>query len=148
MDITELMDLMGTSSQTYDPSETAQTVGKDDFMRLLITELKNQDPLEPVANTDFVTQLAQFSSLEQTENMSDSLEALATLQQETFRLQSLSGASALIGKEVVFYEGWTDTTHSGVVEAVEVDRGSITLKIEGHNVPLSQVMEVREPASE
>jgi flagellar basal-body rod modification protein FlgD len=63
------------SASTAVPS---QSLGKDDFLRLLTTQLQNQDPLSPMDNTAFVAQMAQFSSLEQLQNLNGSLEQLAS----------------------------------------------------------------------
>lgn len=72
------------------------TVGKEEFLKLFTTQLRFQDPLNPLKSTEFTTQLAQFSSLEQLINMNDSLESILTYQ------NSLNNALAtgLIGREV------------------------------------------------
>jgi flagellar basal-body rod modification protein FlgD len=80
-----------------------QELGKDQFLQILVTQLKNQDPLQPMQDKDFIAQMAQFSSLEQTMNMATQLTALR---------QSAGMAASLIGKTV----GWQETTNSGVVE--------------------------------
>ncbi|MFQ5454003.1 MAG: flagellar hook assembly protein FlgD, partial [Candidatus Zixiibacteriota bacterium] len=77
-----------------------QTLGKDDFLQLLVTKLQYQDPLKPMEDQDFIAQLAQFSSLEQMNNISD---GIATSNQWDFlQMQSLNNvmASGLIGKDV------------------------------------------------
>jgi flagellar basal-body rod modification protein FlgD len=84
-------------------------MGKDDFLKLLITQLSNQDPTSPMENTEFIAQMAQFSSLEQMTNMN----------QEFAKMNSMlvsSQAVATIGKTVDVSLG--DTTTTGVVEAV------------------------------
>ena len=67
-----------------------------DFLRLLIVQMQNQDPLEPLKNEEFVAQLAQFSSLEQLINMNESLSALNLLQSSINNSQALN----LIGKRI------------------------------------------------
>jgi flagellar basal-body rod modification protein FlgD len=76
-------------------------MGQKDFLTLFTTQLKNQDPLDPVKNEAFVAQLAQFSQLEATTNMSNSL---ATFVGSMSSSQMLSGAN-LIGKKVSVADG-------------------------------------------
>ncbi len=86
-----------------------QELGKDDFLKLLITQLSNQDPTEPMENTEFIAQMAQFSSLEQMTNMN----------QEFAKMNSMlvsSQAVNTIGKTVDVNLG--DTVTTGVVDAV------------------------------
>ena len=73
-----------------------KSLGKDEFLRLLIAQLKNQDPLSPMENTEFTAQMAQFSSLEQLFNVNDNLESLQTLNAAVANTQAL----ALIGKQI------------------------------------------------
>lgn len=77
-----------------------QTLGKDDFLQLLVTKLQHQDPLKPMDDSDFIAQLAQFSTLEQMYNIA---EGIATSNKWDFlQMQSLNNvmASGLIGREV------------------------------------------------
>ncbi|UTD03847.1 flagellar hook assembly protein FlgD [Treponema socranskii subsp. buccale] len=84
------------------------SLGKDDFLKLLIAQLSNQDPTSPIENTEFIAQMAQFSSLEQMTNMSAEFAKLAGV----FRV---SEASSMLGKTVTLNVG--DTTATGVVQA-------------------------------
>nr|WP_277056641.1 flagellar hook assembly protein FlgD [Treponema socranskii] len=84
------------------------SLGKDDFLKLLIAQLSNQDPTSPIENTEFIAQMAQFSSLEQMTNMSAEFTKLAGV----FRV---SEASSMLGKTVTLNVG--DTTTTGVVQA-------------------------------
>ena len=67
-----------TNTSTSTGLGSSSTVSKDEFLKLLVTQLKYQDPLDPQKPDQFVTELAQFSTLEQMTNMSSSLETLAT----------------------------------------------------------------------
>lgn len=73
-------------------------LGKDDFLRLLTTQLANQDPLDPMDNTAFVSQMAEFSTLEHMMNMSESVGQLAVAQ----AVSNGTNMVGLIGKEVAF----------------------------------------------
>jgi flagellar basal-body rod modification protein FlgD len=88
---------------------TPQTpvMGKDDFLHLLVTQLQNQDPLNPTDHTEFTAQLAQFSSLEQLNNVNDNLEELQNFQASTNNSQTVS----LLGKEI--------TTNGNFLQLVE-----------------------------
>ncbi|MBP3365992.1 MAG: flagellar hook assembly protein FlgD [Treponema sp.] len=96
-------------SITVEGRKVQHDLGKDDFLKLLITQLSNQDPTSPMENTEFIAQMAQFSSLEQMTNMN----------QEFAKMNSMlvsSQAVSTIGRTVDVSLGDTKTT--GVVEAV------------------------------
>ena len=82
-------------------------LGKDDFLKLLITQLQNQDPTSPMENNEFIAQMAQFSSLEQMTNMSTSFAKMASF-------ISSQEATSTLGKTVELNVG--DTTTTGIVE--------------------------------
>lgn len=92
---------------TVNGRQTSNQLGKDDFLKLLITQMQNQDPTEPMENTEFIAQMAQFSSLEQMTNMSTSFEKVANYISE-------SSATSTLGKTVELNIG--DTTVKGIVE--------------------------------
>lgn len=82
--------------QTSSITNSNSALGKDDFLTLLVAQLQNQDPLNPMDGTDFTAQLAQFSSLEQLQNMNTNLESMHT----TATIQTYSNAVSFIGKTV------------------------------------------------
>ena len=91
----------------HEGRKTSNELGKDDFLKLLITQLSNQDPTSPMEDTQFISQMAQFSSLEQMTNMSTSFAKMADY------LNSQEAAGTL-GKTVELNLG--DATVQGVVE--------------------------------
>ena len=91
-----------TTTGTTTGSGTTSALGQDTFLKLLITQMKNQNPLNPQDNTAFVAQLAQFSSLQGIQNLNTTVTNLASGMQSSQALQ----ASALVGRTV---EVKTDT---------------------------------------
>lgn len=77
---------------------TKQELDKDDFLKILITQLQHQDPTSPMEDREFISQMAQFSSLEQMTNMSQSFSRLAAIFNST-------EAQALLGKNVEIQDG-------------------------------------------
>lgn len=118
------------------------TLGKDAFLQLLVSQLQNQDPLEPTGNAEFVAQLAQFSSLEGIQEVNENLVGLAVLQQGNALLSQLTDSSALIGKSVRFVGADGLGEQEGVVDSVKIDDGYATLSIGGEDIPLGNVLEV------
>ena len=85
-----------TTTETSASSSKNDDLGRDQFLTLLVAQLQHQDPLNPMESTEFTSQLAQYSSLEQLMNINDSLESLKTSQNESAQLQALN----FIGKEI------------------------------------------------
>ncbi|MGE3912483.1 MAG: flagellar hook capping FlgD N-terminal domain-containing protein [Chloroflexota bacterium] len=109
----------------------AAGMGKDDFMQLLIAQLKNQDPMKPMEDKEFITQLAQFSSLEAVEKMNSQLE-------ELLGSQSLVQAATLIGKQATA-KLTTGETLTGVISEVRMISGQPTAIINGQEVDTSLI---------
>ncbi len=101
-----------------------QIMGKDDFLKLLVGQLKNQDPMNPKSDTDFIGQMTQFSQLEQTTNMAG---ANAQLLAE----QRGARAVTLLGRSVTYPDPTTGAAATGVVERVEWVAGSPSLTVGG-----------------
>ncbi|MFM8245587.1 MAG: flagellar hook assembly protein FlgD [Burkholderiaceae bacterium] len=122
-----------TTTQYKQEQENAVINGKGDqmgqtaFLTLFTTQLKNQNPLDPMDNTAFVSQLAQFSQLEATTKMSGSMESLV----KSLSTSQISGASALIGKTVGITDGkavYDGAPVNGFV-TLPTDVDSLTLKV-------------------
>ena len=105
-----------------------KALGKDAFLQLLVTQLKNQNPLEPQDNGEFVAQLAQFSSLEGINNLNDSVNAISSNFSSSQALQ----ASSLVGRSIITQtdKALVDTSKSmtGSV-AVTAATGNVSVKI-------------------
>jgi len=86
------------STPKYAQSSDEDIMGKEDFLTLLVAQLQNQDPLNPDDATEFTSQLAEFSSLEQLQNLNESMESLASAQQQADKFATMG----LMGQEVVY----------------------------------------------
>jgi flagellar basal-body rod modification protein FlgD len=101
-----------------------QILGKDDFLKLMVAQMKNQDPMNPADDKDNIAQMAQFSSLEQITN-------LATATQDLANKMSLTQNIGLLGHTVT-YTGVDGTAVSGTVDGMNLDKtGAATLSVAG-----------------
>ncbi len=125
------INFIDTGGSNYSTPTIDKEMGKDDFLQLLVTKLSHQDPLSPSEDTDFVAQLAQFSSLEQLENMNSNLEQ--DLQWNYLLSQTISNtmATSLIGRSVRADSSgiYLETAGSADI-AVDLDRAVSELKVE------------------
>jgi len=87
-----------STSQSGSTAVPVQTLGQNDFLKLLMAQLANQDPTAPVDNQQFAAQLAQFSSLQQLQNLGTKLDTLVGAQSSASQL----AAANLVGKDVLF----------------------------------------------
>mgnify|MGYP001409922031 CR=1 FL=1 len=114
---------------------------ESDFLNLMVTQMENQDPTNPMSDQDMATQMAQFSTLQATTNMQTSLTNVAGLTQ-------LTSAANLIGQTVT-----TDLVDSsnnpvgGVVTAAGVSKGTLSLTVNGQQVGLSDITGIAQASS-
>lgn len=128
----------GTSSTN---TTLENSTGEDTFLTLLVAQLKNQDPTSPMDSQAFVTELAQFNSVEQMLGLKQAVQGEATMQET-------SAAVAMLGKNVTYAVPATgttpSTTASGSVASVNVDttNNTVSLQIGTQQVPISEVTSV------
>lgn len=114
-----------------------QSLEQEDFLKMLTMQLQNQDPLNPQANTDFAAQMAQFTALEQSREMSGNMAQM--LQQ-----QEVQNATLLLGTAVLL-----DTGATGIVDRVTLKQdGSPRLLVGGKEYALAQVLDYQLPPTQ
>jgi flagellar basal-body rod modification protein FlgD len=125
----------GATSPTSAAKEDARaTLGKDDFLKLLVTQLQHQDPLNPMDDMQFMSQMAQFSTLEQITNLGTQLEQLSYSGQ-------VSQGVGLIGRTVT-YETKDGSLVTGTAESVELNDGEMTVLVDGVKVKNDSIRSV------
>lgn len=143
--MTKIDDSLYLSNQTKAVRQPSQDLGKDEFIKILMTQLQNQDPLNPMEDKDFIAQMATFSSLEQMMNMAKSIDTLVNNQMVSPVIQY----SHMIGKEVT-YESYDEdaketTKLSSKVVAVSQKDGWAILELEnGEKIYADGVIQVKE----
>jgi len=115
-----------TSSTTSSSSTHTPTLGYNDFLQLLLAQMQNQDPLNPTDSTQYVSQLASFSNVEQGINMNSKLDQLLVD-------SNISQASTMVGLTITSADGAT----TGVVKSVRIDSsGATAVLADGSEVPV------------
>ncbi len=108
--------------------------GQETFLKLLVAQLRYQDPMNPQNGAEFLSQTAQFTQLEK-------LSDLAKMQTELLSAQRLLGASNLVGRTVT-YPGTDGNDATGVVTAARLGIDGPVLRVNDRDVPLASVREV------
>lgn len=111
-------------------------MGKEDFLKLLVAQMENQDPLNPQSNEDMVMQLAQFSSIEQTELMNNNLEAF-------IKNNTMGMAGSMIGQEIEAANPDSGVITKGLVSQVNVNGAGTKLIVNGTAVDLKHVITLK-----
>ncbi|MBQ7577896.1 MAG: flagellar hook assembly protein FlgD [Synergistaceae bacterium] len=119
-----------STSSTNAVTTATNDLGKDAFLKLLIAELSNQDPLNPMEDREFISQMATFSSLEQMQNMNNTLTSMAEANKFS--------AANYVGKAVAFTNS-EGRQIAAVVNAVWFDNGKTILDTTEGEVPLENV---------
>ncbi len=135
--VTGLNDLSLSKNRVNESQSSDRAVGgdlgKDEFLQLLVCQMKNQDPLEPEKDTEFIAQLAQFSALEQMQNLNETAVN--------------SQAFGLVGKAVVLNTKSSNgsiTEVQGVVDYITVKNGSAQLSVNGQLYSMDDLAEVKQ----
>lgn len=126
-----------------DVSSSTASQTRDEFLQLLVAQLRNQDPLQPVKQEDFLAQLAQFSTLEGIEKLNSSFEEQVNLQQDALWMGQLSQASSLIGRDVAFSDS-DGLTHTGSVSSVQISDGGVSVLVDGESISIDRITRVSE----
>ena len=111
-----------------------KTLSQDDFLKLLVVQMKSQDPLNPKQDTEFIAQMTQFSALEQSKAMQKDIAGLRGDQE-------LLQADALIGRSVTLYDGKA-VVAAGVVSSVDVVDGTPKIVVNGKQYTMNQVLSI------
>ena len=133
MDISALTGSTAVSTEKTE-SSSGRWLSREKFMEILLAEMTHQDPMNPVDNQEFLSQLAQLQTLEATTALTEGIKSLVAL-------QKLSSAGQLIGM-TVRGEGPEGETIMGVVDRVVVKDNKVSVSVNGLELPLEKIEEM------
>lgn len=114
------------------------TLGKDEFLKILVAQIKNQDPMKPLEDKEFIAQMAQFTSVEQLMNMSKELKELKN---------SLGFSATLIGKsiewETASADGLEGIIKNGIVDSISMKSGESFAVVDGEEILIGRILTVK-----
>lgn len=140
------MAVESVSSVTYVPGTEvsedrvpSKTLSQNDFLKLLVAQMTQQDPLNPKSDIEMIPQMVSFTQLEQSKNMQADIASLRS-QQEILQASSLLGRTVEIQDE-------SETVISGTVTAVQMEEGTPKLVVNGSKHGLGDLLSIRPPAT-
>ncbi|MCS7168160.1 MAG: flagellar hook capping FlgD N-terminal domain-containing protein [Gemmatales bacterium] len=113
-------------------STRRRPLGRDEFLQLLVAQLKTQNPMSPLDGADFAVQLAQFSQLENLMQLNRSM-------QQWLQLQQLVQAASLVGRRVQYQSLDSQQLKSGMITAVHLVNNELRLQVDSEMVSLTQI---------
>lgn len=135
---TPIADVLGTSGPTPAKTGRPDSLGKDAFLKLLVAQLRYQDPTKPVDSSEFMSQTAQFTQVEKLDEIAKSTTAMLAA-------QSMSATGSLVGRTVT-YTGDDGSPVSGVVTSASFGPGGPLLRVgtAGKEIPVTAIIEIRQ----
>jgi len=142
---------LGSTSNVITPTDNANGTttinntdqfGEDTFLKLLVAQLKYQDPQSPTDPSQFLSQTAQFTMVEKLNQMAATTTAMSSASQ-------LANATSMIGKQISYVDSGTGNTIQAIVKSIKVDstNGASLVLQDGTNLPLSAITAVDLPQS-
>ena len=138
----EFMAVQATSPVTYVPGTTVpedrtpiKTLGQSDFLKLLVAQMTQQDPLNPKSDLEMIPQMVSFTELEQSKSMQDDIAQLRAEQQ-------LLQANSLLGRTVEIQDE-SKATVTGQVTAVQMEEGTPKLVVNGKEYELTRLVSIK-----
>ncbi len=123
-----------TGSNNSDSNNLMGGIGKSDFLQLLVAQLRNQDPLQPMQDGEFIAQMAQLNTVEQLTTMNNNLT-------EFMNFNEMAQASSLIGKTIEA-EPQGKSPIQGTVQQVVLEQGKPVLMVDGQKVAMSDIRQI------
>ena len=121
-----------TNTTSTTSTKSSSSLGKDDFLKLLVTQLQTQDPMNPMDDTQFISQMAQFTSLEQMKNMNTSVQ--------------MTQATSYIGKQVT-WDNDQGVEQTGVVKSVRLVNSEPKIIIGDQSIALAKITSVSDKST-
>ena len=134
------MDLANVQSANAANTAPSTTFDKQGFLKLLVAQLEHQDPMNPTSNEEFMSQMTQFTMVEELQNMSASMAGYT-------RSNMITSAANLVGKEVTM-EDVTGTETAGIVDKIRYVNDEIELSVNGQWRPMTDLTGVAQASNQ
>jgi flagellar basal-body rod modification protein FlgD len=136
--LTSINSIQSNSSSFTTSNQQTKDLGKDAFLKILVTQLQNQDATQPMKDGEFIAQMSQLSVMEQLSNLNKSLSMFLYTQME----QQLTDYSSMIDKKVTWMNSETKVQESGVVSGILYKDDLVYFKIGDQEILASSILSI------